>query len=182
MRGIGWRGLDTRPLFFDDVFVPDEAVLGDSSVGLHQFLSTLEVGRIAVAALSCSLASAVLDMALEYAKERHQFGKPLSSFQATQFKIADIATELDASLLLTYRAAQLRDEGRPFRREAAMAKLKASSTAFRAAAEAVQIFGGIGYMMESPVARFFCDAKVLEIGEGTNEIQRMVIARELGCR
>jgi alkylation response protein AidB-like acyl-CoA dehydrogenase len=181
VQGIGWRGLDTRPLFFDDVFVPDGQVLGDPGFGLQQFLGTLEVGRIAVAALSCSLTSAVLEMALEYARERHQFGRPISSFQATQFKIADLATELDASLLLTYRAAQLRDSGAPFKRQAAMAKLKASQVAFKAASEAVQIFGGVGYMLESPVARFFCDAKVLEIGEGTNEIQHLVIARDMGC-
>lgn len=181
MRGIGWKGLDTRPLFFDDVFVSDDHLLGDPSMGLGQFLSTLEVGRIAVAALSVSLATAVLDMAREHASSRHQFGRALSDFQAVQFKLADMATELAASRLLTYRAAALRDAGRPFTMEAAMAKMKASRTAALAASEAVQIFGGTGYMLESPVARFYCDSKVLEIGEGTNEIQHLVIARQLGC-
>lgn len=181
MRGIGWKALDTRPLFFDDVWVSDEHMIGDPEMGLGQFLSTLEVGRIAVAALSMSLTSAVLDMALEYAGQRRQFGKTIKEFQAIQFKLADMATELEASRLLTYQAAALRDAGKPFMKQAAMAKLHASRTAVKAASEAVQIFGGIGYMLETPVARFYCDAKVLEIGEGTNEIQHSVIARQLGC-
>src|SRR3954451_2408475 len=181
MRGIGWRGLDTRELYFDDVFVPDEHLVGDPNLGLGQFLQTLEVGRISIAALSLSLTQAVLDLALEYAKERVQFGQPISKFQAVQFKLADIATELEAARWLTYRAASLRDAGQPFQKEASMAKLKASRLATWAASEAVQIHGGLGYMLESPVARFYCDAKVLEIGEGTNEIQHQVIARALGC-
>ena len=123
----------------------------------------------------------VLDLALEYAGQRNQFGQPISKFQAIQFKLADIATELEAARWLTYRAASLRDAGEPFLKEAAMAKLKASRLAVWAASEAVQIHGGLGYMLESPVARFYCDAKVLEIGEGTNEIQHLVIARALGC-
>jgi short-chain 2-methylacyl-CoA dehydrogenase len=182
LMGIGWRGLDTRQLFFSDVFVPDGQVLGEPGTGLAQFLQTLEVGRISIAALSNSLTAAVLELARDYANERVQFGRKISSFQAVQFKLADIATELEASRWLTYRAAQLRDSGRPFTREAAMAKLKASRLAVHAASESLQIFGGTGYMMETPVARFYCDAKVLEIGEGTNEIQHLVIARELGCR
>jgi short/branched chain acyl-CoA dehydrogenase len=181
MRGIGWRGLDTRELYLDDVWVPDEHLLGDPNLGLGQFLRTLEVGRISIAALSLSLTQAVLDLATAYARERHQFGQPISSFQAVQFKLADIATELEAARWLTYRAASLRDAGRPFQKEAAMAKLKASRVAVWAASEAVQIHGGLGYMLETPVARFYCDAKVLEIGEGTNEIQHLVIARALGC-
>jgi short-chain 2-methylacyl-CoA dehydrogenase len=181
MRGIGWRGLDTRELYLDDVWVPDEHLLGDPNLGLGQFLRTLEVGRISIAALSLSLTQAVLDMATAYARERHQFGQPISSFQAVQFKLADIATELEAARWLTYRAASLRDAGQPFQKEAAMAKLKASRVAAWAASEAVQIHGGLGYMLETPVARFYCDAKVLEIGEGTNEIQHLVIARQLGC-
>ncbi len=181
MRGIGWRGLDTRELYFDDVWVPDEHLVGDPALGLGQFLRTLEVGRISVAALSLSLTQAVLDLATDYARQRVQFGQPISAFQAVQFKLADIATELEAARWLTYRAAYLRDEGRPFQKEAAMAKLKASRTATWAASEAVQIHGGLGYMLETPVARFYCDAKVLEIGEGTNEIQHLVIARALGC-
>ena len=181
LRGIGWRGLDTRELFFDDVWVPDDHLIGDADLGLSQFLRTLEVGRISIAALSLSLTQAVLDLATGYAGQRVQFGQPIAKFQAVQFKLADIATELEAARWLTYRAASLRDAGRPFHKEAAMAKLKASRLATWAASEAVQIHGGLGYMLDSPVARFYCDAKVLEIGEGTNEIQHMVIARALGC-
>jgi alkylation response protein AidB-like acyl-CoA dehydrogenase len=181
MRGIGWRGLDTRELYFDDVWIPDDQLIGDPNMGLGQFLSTLEVGRISVAALSLSLTQAVLDLATEYAGERVQFGQPISKFQAVQFKLADIATELEAARWLTYRAAYLRDTGQPFQKEAAMAKLKASRVAAWAASEAVQIHGGLGYMLDTPVARFYCDSKVLEIGEGTNEIQHLVIARALGC-
>jgi short-chain 2-methylacyl-CoA dehydrogenase len=181
MRGIGWRGLDTRELFFDDVWVPDDHLVGDPDLGLNQFLGALEVGRISIAALSLSLTQAVLDLATAHARERVQFGQPISKFQAVQFKLADIATELEAARWLTYRAANLRDLGQPFLKEASMAKLKASRVATWAASEAVQIHGGIGYMLETPVARFYCDAKVLEIGEGTNEIQHVVIARTLGC-
>ncbi|MDZ7675451.1 MAG: acyl-CoA dehydrogenase family protein [Acidimicrobiales bacterium] len=181
MRGIGWRGLDTRELWFDDVWVPDDQLVGDPEMGLGQFLRTLEMGRISIAALSLSLTQAVLDLATAYAQERQQFGQPISKFQAVQFKLADIATELEAARWLTYRAAYLRDMDQAFQKEAAMAKLKASRVAAWAASEAVQIHGGIGYMLESPVARFYCDSKVLEIGEGTNEIQHLVIARALGC-
>ena len=181
LRGIGWRGLDTRELFFDDVWVPDDHQVGDPDMGLAQFLGTLEVGRISIAALSLSLTQAVLDLATTYSKQRVQFGQPISKFQAVQFKLADMATELEAARWLTYRAASLRDAGQPFKKEAAMAKLKASRLAAWAASEAVQIHGGLGYMLDTPVARFYCDAKVLEIGEGTNEIQHMVIARALGC-
>ncbi|HUO48719.1 MAG TPA: acyl-CoA dehydrogenase family protein [Acidimicrobiales bacterium] len=181
MQGIGWRGLDTRELWFEDVWVADDHLVGDPDLGLSQFLRTLEVGRISIAALSLSLTQAVLDLATAYAKERSQFGQPISKFQAVQFKLADVATELEAARWLTYRAASLRDSGQPFQKEAAMAKLKASRTAVWAASEAVQIHGGLGYMLETPVARFYCDAKVLEIGEGTNEIQHLVIARALGC-
>jgi len=181
LRGIGWRGLDTRELFFDEVWVPADHQVGDPAMGLSQFLRTLEVGRISIAALSLSLTQAVLDLATEYARQRVQFGQPISKFQAVQFKLADMATELEAARWLTYRAASLRDAGAPFEKEAAMAKLKASRVAAWAASEAVQIHGGLGYMLDTPVARFYCDAKVLEIGEGTNEIQHMVIARTLGC-
>jgi alkylation response protein AidB-like acyl-CoA dehydrogenase len=181
MRGIGWRGLDTRELYLDDVWVPDDHLVGDPDLGLSQFLRTLEVGRISIAALSLSLTQAVLDMATAYARQRVQFGQPISKFQAVQFKLADMATELEAARWLTYRAAYLRDTGQPFQKEAAMAKLKASRVATWSASEAVQIHGGLGYMLETPVARFYCDSKVLEIGEGTNEIQHLVIARTLGC-
>ena len=144
-------------------------------------MKILDGGRISIAALALGMAQGALDAALKYAKQRKQFGQAISEFQAIQFKLADIATELEAARWLTYRAASLRDAGQPFRKEAAMAKLKASRLAVWAASEAVQIHGGIGYMLETPVARFYCDAKVLEIGEGTNEIQHLVIARELGC-
>jgi short/branched chain acyl-CoA dehydrogenase len=181
LRGIGWRGLDTRELFFDDVWVADDHIIGDPAMGLSQFLRTLEAGRISIAALSLSLTQAVLDLAMDHARQRVQFGQPISKFQAIQFKLADIATELEAARWLTYRAAYLRDTEQAFLKEAAMAKLKASRLAVWAASEAVQIHGGLGYMLESPVARFYCDAKVLEIGEGTNEMQHLVIARALGC-
>jgi short-chain 2-methylacyl-CoA dehydrogenase len=181
MRGIGWRALDTRELSLVDVRLPEDHLLGQPGRGLAQFLAVLEVGRITVATLGISLTAAVLELALQHAKRRKQFGQPLSKFQAIQFKLADIAAQLESVTLLVYRAAQLRDAGRPFRREAAMAKLLSSRLAMYAASEAVQIHGGYGFMHEYPVARFFCDAKVLEIGEGTNEIQHIVIARELGC-
>jgi len=181
MRGIGWGGLDTRELYFDDVWVPDEHLVGNPEMGLSQFLGTLEVGRISIAALSVSLAQAVLEMSLEYASQRKQFGQTIDKFQGMQFKLADMATEIEAARWLTYRAAYLRDSGKPFLKEASMAKLKASRVAAWAASEAVQVHGGLGYMLETPVARFYCDSKVLEIGEGTNEIQHMVIARLLGC-
>jgi short/branched chain acyl-CoA dehydrogenase len=181
LRGIGWKGLDTRDLYFDNVWVPDSQVVGEPGGGLGQFLAALEVGRISVAALSVGTAQGALRLAQAYAQQREQFGAKISSFQAIQFKLADMATEIEAARWLTYYAASLRDAGRPFRKAAAMAKLKASSVATFVVSEAVQIFGGAGYLLESPIARFYCDAKVLEIGEGTNEIQRLVIARELGC-
>jgi short-chain 2-methylacyl-CoA dehydrogenase len=181
LRGIGWLSLDSRELTFEDVVLDDDHVIGDPDRGLSQFLAVLDVGRITVATLGIALAEAVLEMALEYARERRQFGQPISKFQGIQFKLADIAAQLEAVKLLVVRAAQLRDAGEPFAREGAMAKLLASELAVKAASEAVQIHGGYGYMQEYPVSRFYRDAKVLEIGEGTNEIQRIVIARHLGC-
>jgi alkylation response protein AidB-like acyl-CoA dehydrogenase len=181
LRGIGWLSLDSRELTFADVALDGDHLIGQPGRGLSQFLAVLDVGRITVATLGIALAEAVLEMALEYARERKQFGRPISKFQAIQFKLADIAAQLEAVKLLVVRAAQLRDAGEPFGREGAMAKLLASELAMRAASEAVQIHGGYGYMQEYPVSRFFRDAKVLEIGEGTNEIQRIVIARHLGC-
>jgi alkylation response protein AidB-like acyl-CoA dehydrogenase len=181
LRGVGWHALDSRELRFDGVLLSDDHLIGAPGRGLAQFLETLDVGRITIATLGIALAEAVLELALEYAKQRRQFGRPISKFQAIQFKLADIAAQLEAVKLLVYRTAQLRDAGRPFAKEAAMAKLLASELAMKAASEAVQIHGGYGFMHEYPVARFFCDAKVLEIGEGTNEIQRIVIARHLGC-
>jgi alkylation response protein AidB-like acyl-CoA dehydrogenase len=181
LRGIGWHALDTRELTFQDVRLGDEHLIGDLGRGLSQFLDILDVGRITVATLGISLTEAVLDLALAYARERVQFGRRLSKFQAIQFKLADMASELEAVRLLVYHAAELRDQGRPFSKEGAMAKLLSSRLAVRAASEAVQIHGGYGTMYEYPVSRFYCDAKVLEIGEGTNEIQHIVIARHLGC-
>jgi alkylation response protein AidB-like acyl-CoA dehydrogenase len=181
MRGIGWHALDSRELSFDGVLVGEDHLIGEEGGGLRQFLAVLDVGRITVAALGIGLTEAVLQLALEYAKQRRQFGKAISEFQAIQFKLADIAAELEAVRLLLFHTAGLRDAGRPFGREGAIVKLLAARLAVRAASEAVQIHGGYGYMYDYPVSRFYCDAKVLEIGEGTNEIQQMVIARSLGC-
>ena len=161
--------------------MPDSQVVGEPGGGLGQFLSALEVGRISVATLAIGTAAGAMRLALAYAKQHEAFGTPIARFQAIQFKLADMATEIEAARWLTYYAAALRDAGKPFKKEAAMAKLKASQVATSVVSEAVQIFGGAGYMLDSDVARFYCDAKVLEIGEGTNEIQRLVIARELGC-
>jgi alkylation response protein AidB-like acyl-CoA dehydrogenase len=179
LRGIGWRGLDTRDLYFDDVWVPDDHLVGDPDLGLGQFLGTLEVGRISIAALSLSLTAAVLDMALDYARQREQFGQPIARFQAIQFKLADMATEIAAARHLVYDAAVTKDRGEKLTRISAMAKLFASEVAMRATTQAIQVFGGNGYSTEYPVERFFRDAKLCEIGEGTSEIQRIVIAREL---
>jgi alkylation response protein AidB-like acyl-CoA dehydrogenase len=181
LRGIGWHALDSRELSFDAVHVSDEHLIGDPAAGMRQFLAVLDVGRITVATLAIGLTEAVLALALDYAKQRRQFGRTLSKFQAIQFKLADIAAQLEAVRLLVFHCAALRDAGRPYGREGAMAKLLAARLAVAAASEAVQIHGGYGYMYESPVSRFYCDAKVLEIGEGTNEIQQLVIARHLGC-
>jgi short-chain 2-methylacyl-CoA dehydrogenase len=181
LRGIGWHSLDTRELSFNDVELGAEHLIGDPTRGLSEFFAALAVGRITIATLGISLAAAVLELSLDYARTRQQFGRPISKFQAIQFKLADMAAQLEATRLLVYQAARLRDAGRPFAKEAAMAKLLASELAVSAASQAVQIHGGYGYMHDYPVSRFYCDAKVLEIGEGTNEIQRIVIARHLGC-
>jgi len=181
LRGIGWHALDTRELQFDGVQLDAGHVIGEPGAGLRQFLSVLDVGRITVATLGVALTEAVLQMALDYAKERKQFGQPIAKFQAIQFKLADIAAQLEAVRLLVFHTAALRDAGKPYGREGAMAKLLSSRLAVHAASEAVQIHGGYGYMYDYPVSRFYCDAKVLEIGEGTNEIQHLVIARHLGC-
>ncbi|AXG81453.1 acyl-CoA dehydrogenase family protein [Streptomyces paludis] len=178
-RKLGWHAMDTRELFFDDCRIPDDHLIGDEGGGLRQFLSVLDKGRISVAALGLSLAGAALALAVRHATERHQFGRPLAEFQAVAHKIADIGTELQAARWMVYRAAWLADQGRPHATEAAMAKLYASEAANRAASQAVQIHGGYGYVRESPISRFYADAKILEIGEGTNEIQRNVIARAL---
>ncbi len=178
---IGWHAVDTRELVFENCRVPADHLIGERGVGLRQFMQALAIGRISVAALSLGLAQACLEAALEYAKQRKQFGQPISQFQAIQFKLADMATAVENARLLTYKAAWLYDQGRDYAKEAAMAKLYASDTAMQAALEAVQIHGGYGYTDEFVVSRFFRDAKILQIGEGTNEIQRLVIARHLGC-
>jgi len=180
LQKLGWHALDTRELAFTDCFVGDDHLIGDDALGLTQFLSALDAGRISVAALSLSLAQAALEMAVEYSGTRTQFGKPISSFQAIGHKLADMATEVEAARWLVYRAAWLADEGLPHRKEAAMAKLYASEVANRVASASVQVHGGYGWMMESKIARFYADAKILEIGEGTSEMQRLVIARGLG--
>jgi alkylation response protein AidB-like acyl-CoA dehydrogenase len=178
---IGWHAVDTRELTFENCRIPADHLIGERGVGLRQFMQALAIGRISVAALSLGLAQACLEVALEYAKQRKQFGRPISHFQAIQFKLADMATAVENARLLTSKAAWLYDQGRDFAKEAAMAKLYASDTAMQAALEAVQIHGGYGYTDEYVVSRFFRDAKILQIGEGTNEIQRLVIARLLGC-
>jgi alkylation response protein AidB-like acyl-CoA dehydrogenase len=180
-RKMGWNASDTRPLAFDGARVPEENLLGPRGQGFKQFLMTLDGGRIGVAAMGVGLAQGALDEALAYAKERRAFGQPISKFQAIQIKLADMQTEIEAARLLTYKAAVLKDDGKPFGFVAAQAKLKTGRVAVRAAEEAVQIHGGYGYIEEYPVCRFYRDAKILTIGEGTDEVQQMVIARQLGA-
>jgi short/branched chain acyl-CoA dehydrogenase len=180
-RKMGWNASDTRPLTFTDCRVPEEHLLGPRGAGFKQFLHILDIGRIGVAAMGVGLAQGALDEALAYAKERRAFGQPISKFQAIQAKLADMATEIEAARLLTYKAARLKDLGRNFTLTAAQAKLKTGRLAVRAAEEAVQIHGGYGYIEEYPVCRFYRDAKILTIGEGTDEVQQMVIARALGA-
>ena len=177
---LGWHASDTRELVFDDCVVPEDHLVGPRGAGARQFLGVLDSGRIGVAALAVGLAQGALDMAIEYARERHAFGEPIARKQAVQFPLADVATEIEAARLLVYRAATLRDQGQPFAQAAAMAKLFASELAVRAADVSLQVHGGYGYMEEAPIARFYRDAKILTIGEGTSEIQRLVIARGLG--
>ena len=180
MKKLGWRASDTRELSFEDVSVPEENLLGPRGAGFKQFLEILDGGRISVAAMGVGLAQGAYDLAYAYAKEREQFGKPISSFQAVRFKLADMATEIEAGRALVYKAAWLKDEGREFAREAAMAKLYTGELSARIAGAALQLHGGFGYMEEAAISRLYRDQKILEIGEGTNEVQRMVIARLLG--
>jgi short-chain 2-methylacyl-CoA dehydrogenase len=180
MRKLGWRASDTRELSFKDVHVPEGNLLGERGKGFHQFLEILDGGRISVAAMGAGLAQGAYDLALKYAGEREQFGKPIADFQAVQFKLADMATEIEAGRNLVYKAAWLKDQDRPFAQEAAMAKLYTGELAHRVANDALQIHGGYGFMEESAISRLYRDQKILEIGEGTNEVQRMVIARHLG--
>jgi short-chain 2-methylacyl-CoA dehydrogenase len=179
-RKIGWHASDTHGLSFTDCRVPEENLLGDQGKGYAQFLQTLDDGRIAVAALSTGLIQGCLEACLSYARERSAFGRPIGAFQSIQAKIADMRVAAETARLATYRAAWLRDRGRTYKAEAALAKLYASEAAVTAAREAVQVHGGYGYMEELPVARFYRDSKVLEIGEGTSEIMRWIIARDLG--
>ncbi len=180
-RKMGWNASDTRPLSFTDAEVPEENLLGPRGQGFKQFLHILDIGRIGVAAMGVGLAQGALDEALAYAKERQAFGQSISKFQSIQAKLADMSTEIEAARLLTYKAAWEKDEGRDFSLTAAQAKLKTGRLAVRCAEEAVQIHGGYGYIEEYPVCRFYRDAKILTIGEGTDEVQQMVIARALGA-
>lgn len=176
---LGWRASDTRELIFEDVEVPAENLLGEEGMGFINFMKTLDSGRIGIAALSLGLAEGALGKALQYATQRHQFGQAIAGFQGIQFQLSDMATEIEAGKHLVYHAAWLAQHKRPFMKEAAMAKLFCSELAMRTTIKAVQIHGGYGYTKEYPVERMMRDAKICEIGEGTSEIQRIVIAREL---
>jgi short/branched chain acyl-CoA dehydrogenase len=180
-RKMGWNASDTRPLSFSDCRVPEQNLLGPRGQGFKQFLQILDIGRIGVAAMGVGLAQGALDEALKYAKQRKAFGKSISKFQAIQAKLADMSTEIEAGRLLVYKAAREKDARRNFTLTAAQAKLKTGRLAVRCAEEAVQIHGGYGFIEEYPVCRFYRDAKILTIGEGTDEVQQMVIARALGA-
>jgi short/branched chain acyl-CoA dehydrogenase len=179
-RKMGWHASDTHGLVFDGCRVPAANLLGERGQGFRNFLAILDDGRVAIAALAVGLAQACLEQSVAYAKERQAFGGPIGRYQAVAFKCADLAVGVENARALTYKAARLKDQGRPFKQAAAMAKLYATEFAVTATREATQIFGGYGFMDETPVARFYRDAKVLEIGEGTSEVQRLVISRELG--
>ena len=179
-RKVGWHASDTHELAFDDCRVPEENLLGERGRGFAQFLAILDEGRVAIAALGVGLAQGALEESVKYANERTAFGRPIGAFQGMQFKIADMQVRVETARLATYKAAWLRDRGRSFKAAASLAKLYASEIAVTCAREAVQVHGGYGFSEEFPVARFYRDSKVLEIGEGTNEIQRILIARDLG--
>jgi alkylation response protein AidB-like acyl-CoA dehydrogenase len=179
---VGWCASDTRELAFSSCRVPAENLLGPRGRGYAQFLEILDEGRVAIAALATGLAQGCLDESLRYVAERTAFGQPIGQFQATQFKVADMAARVHVARLAWYDAAARMVDGEPAKQQAAMAKLVASNAAMDNARDATQLFGGYGFMNEFPVARFYRDAKVLEIGEGTSEVQRMIIARELGLR
>lgn len=178
---VGWRAADTREQIFQNCRIPKDHLVGEEGKGLRHFLETLDVGRISVASLSVGLAQACFEVSFEYAKTRVQFGQPISKFQAIQFKLADMATEIEMARLINFKAAWLRDNGMSYAKEAAMAKMVSSAVAMRAASEGLQIHGGYGFTDEYVISRFFRDAKILELVEGTNEIQHLVIARLLGC-
>jgi short/branched chain acyl-CoA dehydrogenase len=179
-RKVGWHASDTHGLTFDECRVPAENLLGTRGRGFAQFLSILDDGRIAIAALAVGVIQRCLDDSLAYAKERNAFGRAIGTYQATAFRVADVEVALEASRELVYKAAWLRDQGKPFKREAAVAKLFATEAAMDAARSATQVFGGYGFMDETSVARHYRDSKILEIGEGTSEVQRLVISRDLG--
>jgi alkylation response protein AidB-like acyl-CoA dehydrogenase len=180
MRKLGWRASDTRELSFQSCAVPEENLLGERGRGFQQFLEILDGGRVSIAAMGLGLAQGAYDLAYAYAQERRQFGRPISSFQAIQFELVDMAVEIEAGRQLVYKAAWLKDQDRPFAQAAAIAKLYTGELSHRVVNHALQIHGGYGFMDESAISRFYRDQKVLEIGEGTNEVQRMVIARHLG--
>jgi len=180
MRKMGWNAADTRELSFRDCQLPEGNLLGERGAGYRQFLEILDGGRISIGAMGLGLAQGAYDLAASYARERQQFGQPIAKFQAIQFKLADMATEIEAGRGLVYKAAWLKDQGRPFAQAAAMAKLYTGELAHRVANQSLQIHGGYGYMEEYAISRLYRDQKVLEIGEGTNEVQRLVIARHLG--
>jgi alkylation response protein AidB-like acyl-CoA dehydrogenase len=176
---MGLRSSVTSPVFFENVRVPEENVLGTPGDGFKQFLQILDGGRISIGAMAVGLGQAALDAAIRYSNERHQFNQPISNFQAVQFMLADMAMKLEAARLLVYQAAWLKDQGRPFTKEAAMCKLYASEVGEDACHKSIQVHGGFGYIVEAQVERFYRDVRLAEIGEGTSEIQRLVIAREL---
>jgi short/branched chain acyl-CoA dehydrogenase len=180
MEKLGWHASDTRELSFRECMVPEDHLLGPRGEGFRQFLEILDGGRISVSAMGVGLAQGAYDLAYAYARERQAFGQPIARFQAIQFKLADMAVEIEAGRALTYKAAWLKDQQRPFAKEAAMAKLYTGELSRRVVNEALQIHGGYGYMEEFPISRLYRDQKILEIGEGTNEVQRMVIAKHLG--
>jgi alkylation response protein AidB-like acyl-CoA dehydrogenase len=180
MKKLGWHASDTRELSFKDCAVPEGNLLGPRGKGFHQFMEILDGGRISVASMGVGLAQGAYDLAFAYAKERQQFGRPIGKFQAVQFALADMATEIEAGRQLVYRAAWLKDQGRDFALAAAQAKLYTGLLSNRAVNAALQIHGGYGFMEEYAISRLYRDQKILEIGEGTNEVQRMVIAKLLG--
>jgi short-chain 2-methylacyl-CoA dehydrogenase len=180
MEKMGWHASDTRELSFRDCAVPDANLLGSRGQGFTQFLEILDGGRISVAAMAVGLAQGAYDLAAAYAHEREQFGRPIAKFQAVQFRLADMATEIEAARNLVYKAAWVKDQNRPFGKEAALAKLYSGEMSNRVVNWALQVHGGYGYMDEFAISRLYRDQKILEIGEGTNEVQRMVIARHLG--
>jgi len=176
---MGWKGSDTRSIYFEDMFIPEENILGNPSKGFKQFLRTLTGGRITIGALALGTAQGAYERALKYSTEREAFGKQINKFQGISFKLADMATSIEAAKHLVYHAAHLKDKGENVVKEAAMAKLFSSEMCMQVTTDAIQIFGGYGYIKEYDVERFFRDSKILEIGEGTSEVQRIIISREI---